>query len=339
MMTCSSRVRHALVVPSVRLAAAAALIYAGVAASSALAAQATSFGINGAPNVFNPPSIGYPAPGGIYAPFTDCPLHNPLMEGSVGGLATGCIASISTSGSFTINGIPTPITHPVIVQFGVWDPPNAMPSQFSGGVLPPADGKSLVDSPEQIPGGLPLLLLCPGSTPGVAQLCQKAMTSGQTAVAALVESAGPITNFALTTFTQPVKIQLINPLLGGNCYIGSDSDPIVLNPTIISGTLAFVPDPDPIRFPTTVVLEILGAQATDDTFSVPAATGCGPRGVADAAINSLLGLPSPSGNNHLVLNGNSYFADDFSDANQADSLLAAFKASAGLASPSGAFLD
>ena len=135
-----------------------------------------------------------------------------------------------------------------------------------------------------------------------------------------------------------MKIKLINPLLGGKCYIGSDDDPIVLHPTIISGTLAFVPDPDPVRFPNTVVLEVLDAVATDDTFSVPTATGCGPQGVADDAINSLLGLPSPSGNNHLVLNGNSLFADDFSDANQADELLNAFKVSA-KASPSGAFLD
>jgi len=148
--------------------------------------------------------------------------------------------------------------------------------------------------------------VCPGSTPGVEKLCKKATTSGQTEAAALVESAGSITDFFLTTFTQPVKIKLINPLLGGKCYIGSDDDPIVLHPTIISGTLAFVPDPDPVRFPNTVVLEVLDAVATDDTFSVPAATGCGPQGVADDAINSLLGLPSPSGNNHLVLNGNCF---------------------------------
>jgi hypothetical protein len=322
MMTCSSRVRHALVVPSVRLAVAGALIYAGVVAAPAMA-------------------VGYPAPGGIYAPFTNCPLHNPVMRGSVGGSATGCIASINTSGTFTINGFPTPITHPVIVQFGVWSPPNATPNQFSGGVVEPANGQSLVTSPEQIPGGLPLLLLCPGSTPGVAKLCKKAITSGHTEVTAQVLSAGPIDNFALTTFTQPVKIKLTNPLLGGNCFIGSDSDPIVLNPTIISGNLTVEPDPDPVRFPTTVVLAILDAVATDDTFSVPAATGCGPRGVADAAINSLLGLPSPSGNNHLVLNGDSLFADDFSASNQARDLLAAFKASVGVppASPSGAFLD
>ena len=324
MMTCSSRVRHALVV---RLAVAGALIYTGVIAAPAMA-------------------VGYPAPGGIYAPFTNCPLHNPVMRGSVGGLATGCIASINTSGAFTINGIPTPITHPVIVQFGVWDPPDAQGgNQFDGGVVQPANGQSLVTSPEQVPGGLPLLLLCPGSTPGVAKLCKKAITSGHTEVTAQVLSAGPIDNFQLTTFTQPVKIKLSNPLLGGNCFIGSDSDPIVLNPNIISGNLTFFPDPDPVRFPTTAVLAILDAQATDDTFSVPAATGCGPGGVANAPINSLLGLPSPSGNNHLVLNGDSLFADDFSESNQARDLLAAFKASVGVppelppASPSGAFLD
>ena len=91
--------------------------------------------------------------------------------------------------------------------------------------------------------------------------------------------------------------------------------------------MAFVPDPDPVRFPTTVVLEVLGAVATDDTFTVPVARGCGPGDAADDAINFLLGLPSPSGTNALVLNGNSFLADDFSAANQIDSLKAAFAAS------------
>ena len=76
-----------------------------------------------------------------------------------------------------------------------------------------------------------------------------------------------------------------------------------------------------------MILEVLDAVATDDTFTVPVARGCGPRDVADDAINFLLGLPSPSGTNHLVLNGNSLLADDFSAANQIDSLKAAFKAS------------
>lgn len=55
-------------------------------------------------------------------------------------------------------------------------------------------------------------------------------------------------------------------------------------------------------------------------------------------INAFLGLPSPSGNNHLVLNDYlALFADDFSETDQARDLLAAFKASVGVppAPPSG----
>jgi hypothetical protein len=303
-------------------------------AAPAIAGVPSHFAINGGTNTFNPPSIGYPPPGEIYAPFTDCPLNSPGPMQQPAGSQVGCAASISTSGTFTVHGIPVSVKHPVIVQFGehqcsAQNPcPQPEPTGFV--VVPPADGKELVDSPEQTPGGLTALLLCPnGINADIAALCQKATTSGQTGLTALVRSAGPITNFALTSFTQPVKIQLINPLLGGDCYIGSDSNPIVLNPTITSGTLAFVPDPNPARFPTTVILEILNAQAGDNTFSVPVATGCGPGGDADAQINGILGLPSPSGKNSLVLNGNSYFADDFSQANQVDSLKAAFKASSG----------
>ena len=126
-----------------------------------------------------------------------------------------------------------------------------------------------------------------------------------------------------------MKIKLINPLLGKNCYIGSNANPIVLNPTITDGTLGATPDPDSTRFPNTAVLAIKNNTVTDDTFTVPGATGCGRGGVANAAIDGRLGLPSASGLNHLVLHGNSYFADDFSLANQADDLLAAFHASTG----------
>jgi hypothetical protein len=302
------------------LAAAGALLCAGVLVAPASAGNPATFGINGGQNVFNAPSIGYPPPGEIYAPFTDCPLNRPDMQTpaeSAGGTQVGCAASISTSGTFTIHGIPVAITHPVIVQFGE--------RETSAGfvVFPPADGKELVDQPEETPGGLPLLLLCPnGINADIAALCQKAATSGQTGLTALVRSAGPITNFALTSFTQPVKIQLINPLLGGNCYIGSDDDPIVLNPTITSGTLSIEFDPN--GFADTGVFDIANAQVTDNTFTVPVATGCGPGGVADAAIDFLLGLPSPSGTNSLVLNGNSFLA---STGGGTDTLKDAFLAS------------
>jgi hypothetical protein len=323
-MTWISRVRHALVAPSVALAAGV-LLSAPFVAAPAMA-------------------IGYPAPGGIYAPFTDCPLHNPEMRLAAPGFAMGCIKSITASGTFTVNGIPVPITQPVIVQFGTYSDQDSAGNQVFH-VVPPQDKNELIAQPEVIPNGL-LLLVCSTGDPAVAKLCKKAMKSGHTDLSVQVELAGDITNFsplAESPFTLPVKVSLGNPLLTGKCSIGSDSDPVVLNPIFNPvGTLNFANDPDPTRFPNVAVLSISGSTLTDDAFSVPGATGCGPGGVANAAINAFLGLPSPSGNNHLVLNGNdALFADDFSQSNQARDLLAAFKASVGVppASPSGAFID
>jgi len=51
-----------------------------------------------------------------------------------------------------------------------------------------------------------------------------------------------------------------------------------------------------------VSLVVGGLVQGDDTFAVPGATGCGPNGDGslDAAVNAVVGLPSPSGANHLV---------------------------------------
>ena len=48
---------------------------------------------------------------------------------------------------------------------------------------------------------------------------------------------------------------------------------------------------------------VSGTVQGDDTFSVPGASGCGPNGDGslDSLVNAVVGLPSPSGNNHLVL--------------------------------------
>jgi hypothetical protein len=210
---------------------------AGAVASPARAAQPARFGIHSGKNVFFGVRAAYPPPGGIFAQFTDCPLLNPLMQESVGGAATGCVAGDATYGTFTVGSLVVPVAHPVTAQFGVWDPPGNTGNQFGGGVLPPPDGKQLVVSPEFIPGGLLKALGCPSSTASVEKLCKEAVLPGETTVVkALVQTAGPITNFDLVTWTQPVKIKLINPLLGNYCYIGSNDNPIVLNP-YVSGSL------------------------------------------------------------------------------------------------------
>jgi hypothetical protein len=311
------------------LAAVGAMMLLGAVVSPAGAVSSGSFGLSS--NAFKNATPGYAPPGGIYAPFTECPLRNPLMAESVPGDATGCIAGLATSGTFSFGSTTVQVVHPVTAQFGVYSPPNASPNQFSGGVLQALNGKTLVDSPEYVPGGLAKALGCPSSTPPLKKLCDEARQPGNANVNAWVQEAGPISNFGLTSWTQPVKIRLINPVLGDNCYIGSNSSPVVLNPSITSGSLSFVPDPNPTLFPNIAVLEITGAQATDTTFSLPPVQGCGPGGAANIAVDSAIdasqGLPSPSGSNSLVLNGNFYFADSYGLPRQAHTLLLAFRAS------------
>jgi hypothetical protein len=170
-----------------RILAAGAVIAGAVAwpiatavASPLRPAQAARFGIHTGPGIFNSVPVGYAPPGGIYAPFTDCPLLNPLMQESVGSQATGCVAGDATYGTFTVGSLVVPVAHPVTAQFGVWDPPGVSGSQFTGGVLPPPDGKELVVSREFVPGGLLKALGCPNSTPSVEKICKDALLPGET---------------------------------------------------------------------------------------------------------------------------------------------------------------
>lgn len=333
----SQRIRRVFLL-SATAATVAAMVLAGVT-SSAVAAPSSPQARDSHSDHRGP---GYPPPGGIYTPFTNCPLRNSLMQESVGGSATGCVAGDATSGTITIGNITTPVTHPVTVQFGIWDPPNATPNQWTGGILPPPGGleAQLVSSPELVPGGLLKALGCPSSDPGVEKLCQKATARGgrYLNVYAQAQSAGPITNFNLVTWTQPLKFQLINPLLGDDCYIGSEDNPVVLNPSL-SGTLVVENDPNPTTHPDTGVLAVTGGSATDTTFAAPGVTGCGPGGSAniavDEAIDASAGLPAASGSNSLTLSGTFSLAVCFAPANMARILLSAFKDSVGTPAPSG----
>jgi hypothetical protein len=233
-----------------------------------------------------------------WAAFNRCPVDDPAMlAGSTAGL---CVASDSPHGSFRI-GNTTTLTGDTNLQFGVQG------GLFGGGlslVSPP--GGAIVSAPASVPGGL-LGLTCP--TGKGAAACN---------VTATVQAAGAISDFNLFAglsqgqpiVTVPVKIHLQNLLLGNSCYIGSNANPIVLGPENLlpvnfSTQVAFE-DTDLDGTPNTdgVLdwIQISGLTQGDSTFSVPKATGCGSGGFLSAAINLRLKLPSPSGNNNLVLN-------------------------------------
>jgi hypothetical protein len=287
---------------------------------------------------------GYPPPKGIYKPFTNCPLNNPVMHESVGLAA--CVAGGVGAGSITIGNIVTTVVQPVNVQFGFFTVPPGV-NWYPAPAMPPLAGPSAILStkPDLIPESLTTALGCPSSDATVENMCQQAQARGgnYNRVYALAQEAGQITNFNIFTWTQPLKFKLINPLLGNNCYIGSDETPVVVNPSLSvapGGSLFITYDPNPTVHPDTFVLGFTVAEASDTTFSAPGVTGCGPSGgvfnvPVDEAIDTSSGLPAASGVNSLTLYGSFEIAATQATGDSslsqpqdnASDLLAAFRAS------------
>ncbi|TAK56511.1 MAG: hypothetical protein EPO22_13570 [Dehalococcoidia bacterium] len=256
---------------------------------------------------------------GDWAAFTRCPVDDPAML-AVDGSATvsWCVAADSPGGSIKL-GNTTSSTGETNVQFGL-----IRSGQSFALVSPP--GGAIVAAPVNVPGGV-LGLMCPSSDPLVASVCSLATDNALNRVSAVVQAAGSPSDFrfdAVITgapiLTLPIKVQLQNPLLGSNCYIGSDADPIILHPAVTSfaGVRTrgenFDANGTPNPAGPLVLGEISGLTEGDSTFAVPAASGCGLAGALDGAINSRSGLPSPSGNNHVTLNSASSSLASFANA-------------------------
>jgi hypothetical protein len=247
------------------------------------------------------------APAGLYAGMGQCPLNNSAMK-SPTNLQVGCVISVTNGGSVAIGSITVPLTSPITLQFGVYWPSSAPVIEFPDGssanvysTVPAANGRTLTADPLQVP------------IPGIANIIP-----GVTSVFAVVELAGPITSFVpLATgenspvFVMPVKLHLLNALFGADCFVGSNSDPIVLRPT--TGTTSPPPpaqpitgdpgvidvQPDPNGFQS-LVASFAGAKLVDNTVSVPAANGCGLFGALDPLINRVFGTPAGAGKNTVI---------------------------------------
>ena len=225
---------------------------------------------------------------GDWTPFYRCPVDDPAMLATDNNVTTLglCLASNSSHGSIRLGNITT-ATGNTNLQAGVVG--DAVTSAAT--LVPPAGGSLIVDPVEITSAGIP--------------------------ITAIVESAGLPTDFDIFAalnvgepiLTLPIKIHLVSPTLGPSCYIGSDQDPIVLHPMNldVSGTMGminvFAPSgfPDPNGPVQSLVLN--GLVQGDAAFAVPGAQGCGPNGDGslDGVVNGLAGLPSPAGNNLLVL--------------------------------------
>src|SRR5258706_478009 len=135
---------------------------------------------------------------------------------------------------------------------------------------------------------------------------------------AVTELAGPVVGGDGVNL--PIKVHLINSVLGNNCYVGSTSNPIKLH--LITGKTEPPPPNVPIegQLPKEIFQDELGifhsnkSILVDNAFAAPGARACVLTlfGFIPISINGLVnsqsGLPSPAGHNETRQNTDSEFA-------------------------------
>lgn len=229
-----------------------------------------------------------PAPG--YEQFAGCPSpeENPAIF--------ACIRSVITSGHFQMGSKDVTITNPITFSGGYTE--EFKYAATSKGGLSPAK--------QEVPGGLVGLT---GLDWLVNFLGVEALK-----VYAVTELAGtPGAPIVGQDFTLPIKVRLINPVLGNNCYVGSNANPIVLNLT--NGTTSPPPPNQPItgkqpELAATAgeIFDAVNGTYVDNEFAAPGATGCkltllGFLPISlDPLVNAQSGLPAPAGTNETVQN-------------------------------------
>lgn len=226
-----------------------------------------------------------PAPG--YGQFAGCP--NPAQA-----TTEFCFHSVFTSGELQVGKLVIPIANPITYSGGT-TPGGAIVFNASGG-MPPV--------PQGVPGGLVGLT-------GLTWLTT-VLSPSELEVDADIELAGTPGAPWPETFSLPIKIHLTNPVLGKNCYIGSNANPIVLD--LITGTTSPPPPNKPITgtepevsFTPNEVIDFENGTYVDNSFAAPGANGCvlTLHGYIPISINGLInsqnGLPAPAGTNSAIL--------------------------------------
>jgi hypothetical protein len=251
--------------------------------------------------------VGVPSamatPKGGYSVFAQCPLGTPHMN--------GCLYSPTESGYITIGKQEVPIVNTQVLQGGTLREEEL----YVKHMVAAKNGETLTKTAQKVPGGLSGLVNCTKITNFLLRIsCEAIFENGLTGVEAVTELAAPASSVVLNTayeqlgvgtaLTLPVKVKLENPLLGSECYIGSNSSPITLNLT--TGKTTGGPTGNPGE-QTTIeeggILVISKISLVSNTFTAPGATGCGLFGLLDGIINEKIGLPAASGKSTAVLNG------------------------------------
>lgn len=248
-------------------------------------------------------------PAGDFGVFSQCPRF--------GTGVNLCLYTRAIGGEVTLGREIVPIVNTITIQGGIdesEEPPFA--ETFVGAL----DGETISKTPQRVPGGLSGLVKC-GEISGSLErrACESVFGNGMTSVTATTELARPASEITINTgnlenqegtaLSLPVKVHLTNPFLGSECYIGSSSNPLTLSFTTgttsppppnkpISGKVGLIGAKDEFEF-----ISISRNMLVDNSFSAPAATGCGGMYsfLIDRIIDRKIGLPSAAGSNTMIL--------------------------------------
>jgi hypothetical protein len=209
---------------------------------------------------------------------------------------TSCQLSVISSGHFKMGSKDVPITNPITLSGGT----NAKGENF---VASPTGGLTSVK--QTVPGGVI------GIT-GLNWLVEFLNVEQLKLYAVTELVASPkITPLA---YELPIRVHLINSVLGSKCYVGSAAEPIQLKLT--TGTTAPPPPNEPITgvVPTFSsgtpkgVGVYSGGTFVDNSFAAPGASGCqltllGLLPISlDGVVDAQAGLPSAAGTNETEQN-------------------------------------
>jgi len=242
--------------------------------------------------------------------FSLCPTSFTPPTDTTTGLF--CSHSETTGGQLTIGNSTVQITNnPDTVDFGAY---SIDPAGFFGPevIVTPTNGEVFGGPAQVVPGGLLGLTgeLAPLSKPldPINQVTSSLELAGPITPATVLDptatkyffcAAGPLFSCSDTpspgsVVTVPIKVHLHNPVLGPNCYIGSNAHPIVLN-------LQETPTSNPVLGENGNAILVTGVEVEDNTFAVPGASGCGLLGALDPVLDLKVGLPAASGKNSALI--------------------------------------
>lgn len=219
-----------------------------------------------------------------FAIFDTCPVNTPGV--------VQCLVSETSSGEFKLGSKAVTVDKTITLEGAI--------SETTQELV----GAKLSKTPLTVPGGLV----------GIEGL------GGE--VTATAELAGPVdltlNNLGTNSpaLTMPLKVNLGNPALGSECYIGSSAEPVTLKLT--SGTTS-PPSPNKpitgnvgtftLKDHSRLIIDS-GSSLVDNSFAAPGVNGCGGllAPVIDPVVDLDAGLPAAAGSNTAILGGMLYSA-------------------------------